>query len=166
MKLQFYLEKLFDSDEFKEFKKKNKDAFFCSGFFSIDKKGKDNKQHIDFFSPKTKELFNFKLEENIELLPTQNFGDEYLPEEMDEKLDFDFEEIENLIEGKMEEEKIDKKIEKILLSLQKIKGTNFLIGTVFITGLGLLKVKLDLDRKKIMDFEKKSFFDMMKIVKK
>ena len=51
MNLQFYLEKLFASDEFKKFKKENKDAYFCSGFFSIDKQGRDNQQHLDFYIP-------------------------------------------------------------------------------------------------------------------
>ena len=43
---------------------------------------------------------------------------------------------------------------------------NYLLGTIFISGLGLLKVRIDLNEKKIVGFEKMSFFDMIKIVKK
>jgi len=63
------------------------------------------------------------------------------------------------------------KIQKILLSLQKIDKKDFLIGTVFISGLGMIKVKIDLDLEhrsvypnvqnfgaKIVEFEKKIFF--------
>ncbi|MCX6743802.1 MAG: hypothetical protein NT116_06255 [Candidatus Parcubacteria bacterium] len=50
--------------------------------------------------------------------------------------------------------------------MQSKDKKNYLLGTIFISGLGILKVKIDLDEKKITDFEKKSFFDMMKIVKK
>ena len=46
------------------------------------------------------------------------------------------------------------------------KGKNYLLGTVFISGLGLIKIKVDLDNKEVLNFEKRSFFDMMKIIKK
>lgn len=36
MNFQFYLEKLFESEEFAEFKKEFPDAYLCSGFFVID----------------------------------------------------------------------------------------------------------------------------------
>ena len=49
MNLQFYIEKLENSDVYKDFVKKNKNAYFYSGFFSIDKEGKDNQVHLDFF---------------------------------------------------------------------------------------------------------------------
>jgi hypothetical protein len=66
----------------------------------------------------------------------------------------------------MFDEKIKKNILKLLFSLQNIDGKDFLIGTVFISGLGLLKCEIDIQEKKVVDFEKKSFFDMMKIVRK
>ena len=60
MNFQFYLEKFFSNKHFQEFKEKNKKAFPCSCFFVIDKKGKDNKQHFDYFTPEDKKLFSFK----------------------------------------------------------------------------------------------------------
>jgi len=90
--------------------------------------------------------------------------------------------IEKMIEDKMKEQESGRhqaypsirrtgaKIQKILLSLQKIDKKDFLIGTVFISGLGMIKVKIDLDLEhrsvypnvqnfgaKIVEFEKKSF---------
>ncbi len=54
MNLQFYVEKMNSSDVFKNFMKENPSAFACSGFFIIDKTGKEtNKQHFDFWVPET-----------------------------------------------------------------------------------------------------------------
>lgn len=165
MNFQFYLEKLFDSEEFKKFKKENKDAYLCSGFFSIDRQGKDNQQHFDFYVPSNKKMFSFQLEKEFEIVPLENYG-EMIPEKLSEKINFDFDEIEDIIINKMKEENVNKQVQKLLLSLQSLEGKNFIIGTIFISGMGLLKVTIDLSENKIINFEKKSFLDMFKIIKK
>jgi hypothetical protein len=40
-----------------------------------------------------------------------------------------------------------------------------LIGTIFLSGLGLIKADIDLEENIFTEFEKSSLFDMMKIVK-
>ena len=165
MNLQFYLEKLFASDEFKKFKKENKDAYLCSGFFSIDRQGKDNQQHLDFYIPSNKKMFSFQLEKGLEIVSLENY-DERIPEKLKENFDFDFDEIENTIINKMKDENVNKQIQKLLLSLQSMEEKNFVIGTIFISGMGILKVTIDLTENKITNFEKKSFFDMFKVIKK
>ena len=165
MNFQFYMEKLFSSEEFAKFKDQNKDAYLCSGFFSVDKKGKDSQQHLDFYIPSDKKMFSFQIEKGLELLPIE-LHDERVPEKVGDGIDFDFDKIEKMIEGKMFDDKINKEIQKILFSLQNMEGVNYLIGTIFISGMGILKVTIDLDEMKIVDFQKKSFFDMMKIIRK
>jgi len=165
MNLQFYIEKLFESDVFKKFRKENKEAYLCSGFFSIDRQGTDNQQHLDFYVPSEKKMFSIKLENNIELAPLENY-DERVPEKLKENLDFDFDEIENMLINKMKEENVNKQIQKLLFSLQNLNGKNFLIGTIFISGMGILKVTISLDENKIISFEKKSILEMFKIIKK
>lgn len=147
---------------------KNKDAFLCSGFFIVDKKGEDNKQNVDYFVPSINKMFSFKLEldKEVELVPVENFGEDFKPEKIPDNINFDFNEIERLIEGEMFDKKIKNKIEKLLLSLQAKDNKSYIFGTIFISGLGILRVKIDLDEKRVIEFEKKSFFDMMKIVKK
>ena len=108
MNFEFYLEKLKGSHEFKKFIKENKDAFLCSGFFIIDKKGEEGRQNLDYFIPSSKKMFSFKLNEGVELVPVENFGDEVEFEKIPDKINLDFEEIEKLIEGKMFDEKIKK----------------------------------------------------------
>lgn len=166
MNFQFYFEKMMKSKDFSKFTSDNKDAFLCSAFFSVDKKGEDNKQNIDYFVPSLNKMFSFKLNNTVELVPIEDYGENFKPEKIPDNIDFDFSYIEKLIEGEMFEKKINNKIEKLLFSLQAKDKKNYLLGTIFLSGLALLKVKIDLDEKKIIDFDKKSFFEMMKIVKK
>ncbi|MFH1503748.1 MAG: hypothetical protein ABIE36_03765 [Candidatus Diapherotrites archaeon] len=166
MNFKFYFEKLIESKDFKKFVNENKDSFLCSGFFVIDKKGEDNKQNIDYFVPSLNKMFSFKIHDKVEMVPVEIFGEAVELEKIPDNIDFDFTSIEDMIQNKMEKERIKNKIEKLLLSLQTKDKKNYILGTIFISGLGILKVRVDLDEKKIVDFEKKSFFDMMKIVKK
>jgi hypothetical protein len=174
MNFQFYLEKLMNSEEFQGFKKENPNAYLCSGFFSIDKEKEDNQQHLDYYIPELDKMFSFKLlnEGKVEMLPVESYNgaekkqENTKPSRINDNYDFDFNYMEKLVEGKMFDEKINKQILKYLFSMQNQEGKDYLIGTIFISGLGLLKCTIDIQEKKVVDFEKKSFFDMMKIVRK
>jgi hypothetical protein len=171
MNFQFYLEKLFNSKEFTKFKKENPSAFLCSGFFSIDKKESekpDNQQHLDYFIPELNKMFSFKLDKKpVEMIAVENFGaTEFSPEKIRDNIDFSFGDIEKDIENKMGEDKIKNRVEKLLWSLQSRKGKSFMIGTIFLSNLSMIKITFDLDDKKIIDFEKKSFFDFIRVIKK
>jgi predicted RNA binding protein with dsRBD fold (UPF0201 family) len=179
---QFYLEKLYASEDFQNFIEENKDAYLCSCFFVIDFEKKDNKQHFDYFIPTTKKMFSFKIESGCERVPVENFYTQgctpkniendiftkgtKIPEGISDNHNFSFEEIEKLIFDKMEKENIKSKVQNILLSLQKVNGGEFLFGTVFISALGMIKIQIDLKNMDIIEFEKKSFLDMFKIIKK
>lgn len=165
MNFQFYLEKLHNSENFKNFMKENSDAFLCSGFFVIDKEGKDNKIHFDYFLPKDKKIISFQLEQDIQQVPVEMF-DKRIPKKISIAHDFDFEDIEKMIVMEMEKQGIRNKIQKIILSLQKLKEKDFLVGTVFVSMLGMLKIHIALSEMKITLFEKKSFFDMVNVLKK
>jgi hypothetical protein len=164
MNFKFYLEKLKQSDAFKKFIKTNPKAYMCSGFFIIDKEGNDNKQHIDFFIPGNDKISSFELENKLQIVPIEML-EKKTPEKLSENIDFDFEELEKMIFEEMKRQGMDKKIQKIILSLQSIEGKPSLVGTIFVTLLGLIKIRVDVSEMKILEFEKKSFFDMMKRVK-
>jgi hypothetical protein len=164
MNFQFYLEKLMASEDFQKFMEEYKDAFPCSGFFCLDKEGSDNKFHFDYYIPSDKKIFSFQLENKVERVPLEKM-DENVPSKIAMNYDFDFDFVEKLIFAEMELKGIKNKIQKVLYSLQNLDGKDFLIGTVFISGLGMIKLKYDINEKKITDFEKKSFFDFMKVVK-
>ncbi len=168
MNLQFYLEKLRSSDSFKNFIKINPDAFLCSGFFVIDKQsgGRDSnsQQHFDFFLPKENKIMSFQLETN-QIVQIEPINDK-IPEKILLDYDFDFKDIEKMISEKIEKKGVKNKIQKILLSLQRVNKKDFLVGTIFISMLGMIKISIDISEKKIVDFEEKSFFDMFSILKK
>lgn len=161
MNFQSYVKELRDLKIFKDFLKVEPEAFPCSGFFIIDKEKSDNQQHFDYFVPKGKKMFSFKLEAG-ELAPIETIDDR-VPNELDLELDFDFDEIDKIIEERKNKEGINNKTQKYLFSLQRKEGKHYLIGTVFISGLGMLKVWVDLEKKEVIEFEKHSFFDIMKV---
>lgn len=171
MNLQFYVEKLHDSPLFKQFMEENPKAYACSGFFTIDNKGKDNQRHIDLYVSSSKKMFNFKLDsdKDIEISEVETIQDN-VPDVLDlNKIDFDFERVEMLISEKMKKENIKNDIQKILISLQKLDGKNFLVCTIFITGFGLIKAHIQVSGKEnkldLTLFEKRSLFDIVKRVK-
>ena len=165
MNFQFYVEKLKESDDFKKFTKEKKEAFPCSCFFLIDKEEAKDKQHFDYFIKSSNKMFSFQLENNAELTPV-DVKDQKVPVKISLEHDFDFKDIEKMIEKRMEEEKIDKKIQKILLSLQNVDGRDYFIGTVFITQFGLINLTIDIEKMEMKDFKKRTFFDMMNILGK
>lgn len=167
MNSHFLLEKLESSEEYKKFKKENKDSYLCSGFFIIDLESKspENKYHFDFFIPSSKKTFSFELEQGVKLVELERFEENVL-KEVSMKDNFDFDEIKEMILNEMAEKKINNKILKMIFSLQNQEGKDALFGTIILSGLGILKMTFDISEKKMDDFEKKSFFDMMKIVKK
>lgn len=167
MNSTFLFEKLETSQEFNEFKQKYPDCYFCSGFIVLDYEGKtpENKYHLDFYIPSNKKTFSFELENGVKLVELER-SDENFSKELSLKQEFDFELIKDKILDKMAENKINNKIQKMIFSLQKKDNEDMLLGTIFLSGLALLRLNFHIKDQKISDFEKKSFFDMMKIVKK
>ena len=168
MKFQFYYEKLLASEDYQKFMKENPKAFHCSGFFALDleKKGEGNQVNFDVFlkEPKPK-MFTFKVSGKTELLPVDNF-DTRTPEKLSMNYTFDLDEVKDLIQKKMDEEKVKGKMKKILFSLQKMEGVDYLVITAFIDNMAMLKVTYDIAENKIIDFQKKSFLDMFKVLGK
>ena len=168
MNSHFLLEKLENSDEFKKFIEENKDAYLCSGFFMIDlenEKNLEDKSHFDFYIPSTKKTFSFELEQGVKMVELERFGDKIM-EKVSMKNNFNLDEIHQMILNEMAEKKINNKILKLIFSLQNFENKDLLFGTILLSGLALIKMTFDISENKIIEFEKKSFFDMVKIVKK
>jgi hypothetical protein len=166
MNFQFYFEKLKNSDSFKKYLEENPDGFLCSGFFAFDKKGNHNQQHLDYYSPSKKELVSFCVSESCQKNPTDMIDKERVFEKIPEELDIEFDEIEKLIFDEMARREIKKDVEKVLFSLQAKEGKAFIIATVFISTLGMISAKVNLEAMAIEDFEKKSFMDMINVFKR
>jgi len=162
---QFYLEKLYASEEFEKFKKEFPKAIPVSGFFVIDLGGTDLKQHIDYFDPESKKAWSFQLEHECAKVQLDSFK-EYDPEKLSVNYNFDFDDVVKLIQAEMKTKEIKNKIQKILISLQAKDKKDFLICTVFLSGMGMLKININIGEMKIISFEKKSFLDMINVFQK
>ena len=167
MNFKFYLEKLENSENFKSFMKENPDAYLCSGFFIIDKQnnGAGDQQHLDYFIPSQKNLISFCISDACQKNPSDLNDKNYIPEEL-LNYDFNFEEVEKIVTKTMDEKSIKNGIQKILVSLQSKGKKNFLLCTVFISTLGMIRIDISLPEMQVINFEKKSFFDIMKVSKK
>lgn len=167
MKFQFYNEKLLASDEYLKFKKENPTAYACSGFFALDleKNGENNQVHFDFWLPEFEKMYSFKVRGPVEFVNVENF-DKRPFEKLSMNYDFDLEEVKGLIQKRMEDEKIKGKMKKLLFSLQKLDGQDYLLATVFLDNMAMLKVTYNIVDKNIDSIEKKSFMDIFKIIKK
>ena len=166
MNFQFYYEKLVNSEEYQKFVKEHPKAYACSGFFVLDKEnsGKNNKIHFDFWLPEFEKMYSFSVDGKVEFVNVENF-DKRPFEKIGLNYDFDLRDFEKMIEKRKEKEGIKGNTLKLLFSLQKLDGKDFLVSTVFLNNFGMLKLNIDLDEKKITEFEKKSFLDMFKIIK-
>lgn len=164
MKFQDYYQKLIDAKEYQQFIKENKKAYPCSGLFIIDRQKGEIKVNLDFYLPETKKIFSFLIDKQVEKVPVENV-DPTVPEKLGMNYSFDLATYEKLILSKMTEEKINGTLQKIMFSLQRTKGKDYLVTTCFLSNLGLLKIQIDISENKIILFEKKSFFDMIKVVK-
>ena len=165
MKIQGYLSELKSNKEFQDFAKKNPTAYLCSAFFIIDKENSNHKQHFDYFLPEENKIFSFQLEESCKQVPLDNLNPE-APEKILLENDLELQEIEDLIETEMGNRGIKNKIQKILFSINRFNNEEVAIGTVFISNLGMIKIRINLKEKKILDFKKESFMDMINIFKK
>lgn len=167
MNFQFFIEKLNDSDTYKKFIEENSKALPASAFFVLDfenPKNPDNKSHFDFLIPEENKMFSCQLEEGCKFVPVEKFAENIKPISLGHE--FDFDEVKSLVLEEMKKRDIKNKLQRILLSLQNKDGVDYLVGTVFLSQLGLLKVNINLKEMKITDFEKKSFMDMLKVTGK
>jgi hypothetical protein len=152
-------------EEFVNFMRENSDAIPCSAFFVVDRensKVSQDKQHFDYFIPSENKMYSFSIENGVKKMPVEMFG-EAEPKKIALNYELDFNDVEKIIEERMVEEKIGGKITKLLYSMQHLEGKDYLVGTVFLSMLGMLKVHYDIVDKKIVLFEKKSFMDMIKV---
>ncbi len=166
MNLEFYREKLEASPEFGAFQKNYPEMFFCSAFFAIDFEGEDNKQHLDFYVVSENKIYSFQMEAGMQCAPIELPEGAPAPTGILENPSMDFKELEKMIGDKIQSEGSKKKIQKILIALQNVKGKNMWVCTVFVSGLGLVKVLIDDAEKRITAFENKSLFDMVNVFKK
>jgi len=97
-------------------------------------------------------------------VPLENIGEK--PEKLFANYDFDFKDVEEKIKKEMDSRGIKNQIQKFLFSLQRKGDKDFLVSTIFTSNMGILSASISLPDLSVENFEKKSFLDMFKIIKK
>lgn len=163
MKIQPYIEKLNNSEEYKKFKEEHNDAFLVAGFFVLDLETKQNLHQIDFFIPSQNKIAAFTLDEkiNLQLLDAMS---EKKPEELDIKTNIDLDAIEGILKDEMKNRSITSEIKKIIAVIQNIEGKNIWNLNCVLSGMEILKAHVEDDSKTVLKMEKIPFMEIMKKV--
>ena len=159
MKINHLLEELRDNTSYKKFKSKNSSSFFAAGFFILDTKTKTKEIQLDFFLPEQNKIAAFKypfkepkiFEEKIK--PMQ-------PQTTEIKIDIDNLEQTCKTTIKKNNSLI---IPTKIIAILKDKEWNL---TCMDDMLGIVRIKFNAITGELIDFNKGSLMDMIKIKKK
>ena len=161
MKLTPYVERLNNSNQFKDFNKKNEDAFIIAGFFILDYEAGKNVHQIDYYLPSKKKVAAFTLDGQItmQLLSLLN---EKVPEKLDIKTKVDLDQLKGILEDEMKNRNITDEIRKVIAVLQCIDGKRIWNLNCILTGMGVLNAHIEDESRSVLKMEKRSFTDIMK----
>lgn len=161
MKIQPYIEKLEESQEYKDFKSKYPDAFLAAGFFVLDLEGGTNIHQIDFYVPSEKKIAAFSLdgEIKVKLLETLN---EKIPQELDMGTNIDLDALSGILTDEMKNRGISENIRKIIAVIQNIDGKRIWNLNCVLTGMEILKSHIEDDSQTVLKIEKSSILEIMK----
>ncbi len=162
------LKKIESSKEFRHFKKQNKDAYLCVGFFVLDFEQNLNQQQLDY-ALKNGKIFTFFLNSETNGVTFKEAetikGKEQKLPLLNPDIKVEIEELKKILEKNMEKEKIQNKIIKIIAILQKHENRQVWNLNCILEGMGILQVHIDSGTGKILKFEKKNLFDFIRRVK-
>lgn len=166
MNLSKLISKIENSAEFSKFKKENPKAELCAGFFILDFKPKHETYSLDY---KTEDkIFSFSLGENEEITQKEEEimeGKNKL-EPINSRVEIDIENLKEVCEEEFLNNKIGKKIEKIIAILQKKDDKTIWNLTCMAEGFSIILMNVDSLTGEVLKFEKKSLFDIVTIKKK
>ena len=175
MNLKELFSKLEKSSAFKDFRKENKDAFFCAAFIIMSIKQSSFENSLDFRNEK--EIFTFKIQEgekNKDEIIMQK--EELLPsrkqlEKIDEKdaknIKADVESLKKIVEEHLKKNKIENPLEEIIAVLQSSEDGKKLSWhmTCIASGFAIISIIINAKSGNIEKFEKKNLLDFMSVRK-
>ena len=159
------LENIESSDAFRNFKKKNPEAYLCAGFFVIDYQTNANQQQLDY-SLLDGRIFTFILNHEITIKEAETIQGQEQKNlgKLNPDIKADLDDIENILKDKLELVKIDKKISKIIAILHIYEGRQIWNLTLMLEGFDMIQCHIDSFSGEILKFEHKSMFDFIKKV--
>lgn len=160
------LEKLQDSEEFKEFKEEHPEAYLASGFFVADYKGNNNQEQLDYFLP-DKRIASFKFvdngeEEKIQLQISEQKAKKEM-QELEKEPGTNLEELKDVVKEKLDEENIDEKLKEIIAVVYMLDGELIWNLQCLLPGMKFFNIQIRDKDKSIKKFKEHSIQDMVKI---
>lgn len=163
MKLNPYIQKLSNSQEYKKFQKSNNDAFLIAGFFVLDLESGKSMHQIDYYIPSKKKVAAFTLDKTITM---QMLGmlSHKAPEKLENKSEIDLDALEGILEDEMRNRNITDSIKKIIAVIQKVEGKKIWNLNCILSGMSVLNAHVEDESRSILKMEKKSLIDIMRNV--
>jgi hypothetical protein len=163
MKIQPYVEKLEQSEEYKNFKIKYPESFMIAGFFVLDLEGGMNIHQIDFYIPKKKKVAAFTLDEGVKLQLLEMLSkDGKEPQELDISTNIDLDALQGILTDEMHNRGISEEIKKIIAVIQNIEGKKIWNLNCVLTGMEILKSHVEDESKTVLKMDRTSVMDIMK----
>ena len=161
MKIQPYVDKLNESSEYASFVKENPDAFMAAGFFVIDFEQNNNIHQLDFYVPSKKKIAAFTLDEGVivQMLDAMN---DTKPTKLDPNTNIDLEELKGIVQDEMKNRGMTENIGKMIAILQNVEGKKIWHVNCILSGMHVLKSKVDDSDKSVLELDKKSMMDFVK----
>lgn len=169
MKIEHYIKKLEKSPDYKAFVEKEPKAYMCSIFLVRDFEGNHSETQVDFYSPQTKKITSFKINGKVEKVAVDKKAEnllhkKFIPKKLVDGIKLDVDELSPTILDEMHNRGLTDNIKKILVVLQNVDDRNVWNCTCFLSGLGLLQSHVEDKSGTVLFMEKRSFFDMIKLM--
>lgn len=161
MKIQPYLSKLNSSSEYKDFSKKNSDAFMVAAFFVLDLESGKNQHVIDYYVPSKKKVAAFTLDNQV-TVQMMDLITKKAPEKLDLKTKIDLDAIQGILEDEMKNRNITDEIKKIIAVIQTVDGKKIWNLNCMLSGMGILNAHVEDSSGTVLRMEKKSFMDIVR----
>jgi len=158
-----FINKIETSKEFSDFKKKNPNAPLCAGFFVLDLgRGKSTYQ-LDYYLP-NKKVETFDIDGKKIVRKTSQHGLKKIPSKIEGDVNIDLDMLKGLVEDEMKNRGVTEKVSKIIAVLQKMGKEKVWMLNCMTPSMNIIKVHIADSDESILEFEKFSLMDMMKVV--
>jgi len=167
MKFEHYLNRVEESPEFREFRKEHKNAYLCAGFFVFDFETGKNQHQIDFLIPRSKKIATFTLHDGVQMKLNEPLkkGQKKM-EKLNKETATDIEALKGIVHDEMLNRTVTGEIKKIIAVLQNKDGRTVWNLNCITGDMGILKVHVDDASSSVLEFEKASLFDFIKMMPK
>lgn len=166
MKFEHYLKRLEESPEFKKFREEHKKAYLCAGFFVLDFEAGKNMHQIDFLIPGSKKIATFIVGEGVQLNFSPQLKSKIKMQKIEGEVKTDLDALKGIVIDEMHNRTITQEIKKIIAVLQNDNGKKVWKLNCITADLGIIKAHIDDETSSILEMEKASLFDFIKMIPK